>query len=94
MRLRNFSRFLLAFGFLVIQTAAVVHATGHELKPEKNASCEVCALAHAGGGTPLVVDASSIVVPRGIEPALPVVAAAPTRTVARPNSRGPPVILV
>jgi hypothetical protein len=94
MRFPNFSRFLIALGFLVIQTAAVVHATSHELKPETNARCEVCALAHAGGGAPPVLDASSIVVPRGIEPALPVVVAAPLRTVTRPHSRGPPVTLV
>jgi len=94
MRFPVLSRFFIALGFLVIQTAAVVHATSHELKPETNASCEVCALAHAGGGTPLMVDASSIVVPRGIEPTLPLVAAVPLRIIARPNSRGPPVILV
>lgn len=90
MRFRSLSRFLIALGFLAVQTAAVVHATGHELKPEANASCEVCALAHVGGGTPLAVDASSIVVPRGIEPSLPIVAAVQLRPVARPNSRGPP----
>lgn len=94
MRFPVISRFLIALGFLVIQTAAVVHATSHELKQETNSSCEVCALAHAAGGTPLVVDASGIVVPRGIGPALPLVAAAPLRTIARPNSRGPPFILV
>lgn len=94
MRFPVLSRFLIALGFLAVQTAAVVHATGHELKPEANGSCEVCALAHAAGGTPLVVDASSIVVPRGIEPVQPVVRAVPLRTIARPNSRGPPVILV
>ncbi len=94
MRFPKLSRFLVALGFLVIQTAAVVHATSHELKPETNASCEVCALAHAGGGAPPVVDASGIFVPRGIEPVLPVVTAAPARPYARPNSRGPPVILV
>ena len=94
MRFPLLSRFLIALGFLAVQTVAVVHATSHELKAETNASCEVCALAHAAGGTPLVVDASSIVVPRGIEPALPVVTYMPLRAVARPNSRGPPVILV
>ena len=93
MRFPVLTRFLIALGFLVVQTAAVVHATSHELKPETNAGCEVCALAHAAGGTPLLVDASAIVVPRGIEPALPLVAAAPLVAVARPNNRGPPVIL-
>ena len=90
MRFRSLYRFLVALGFLAVQTAAVVHATGHELKPEANASCEVCALAHAGGGTPLALDASSIVVPRGIEPPLPIVAAVQLRPLARPHSRGPP----
>ncbi|MDE0855891.1 MAG: hypothetical protein OSA97_15870 [Nevskia sp.] len=94
MRFPVLTRFLIALGFLVVQTAAVVHATGHELKPETNASCEVCALAHAAGGTPLLPDASAIVVPRGIEPTLPAVTAVPLHTVARPHSRGPPVVLV
>jgi hypothetical protein len=93
MRFPKFSRFLIALGFLVIQTAAVVHATSHELKSETNSNCEVCSLAHAGGGPPPVVDLSGIVVPRGIEPALPAPTAAPLRIIARPNSRGPPVIL-
>jgi hypothetical protein len=94
MRFPVLSRFLVAFGFLVVQTAAVVHATSHELKAESNNSCEVCALAHAAGAAPALIDASAIFIPRSIEPTRPLPAAAPSRTVARPQSRGPPAVLV
>ncbi len=94
MRFPVLSRFLIALGFLAVQTVAVVHATDHELKPETSASCEVCNLAHAAGGTPSVVDASAIVVPRGISPALPAVSLTLVRHTAPANSRGPPVNLV
>lgn len=94
MRFPVLSRFLIALGFLVVQTAAVVHATDHELKPETSASCEVCNLAHAAGGTPLLVDASSLMIPRGIGPALPAASAILLLQTTPPNSRGPPVNLV
>jgi len=87
------SRLLLAFGFLAVQAMAVVHATSHELKPDNSAACEICSLAHAAGGTPVVID-TSILVPQGVAaPVLPPLAAAPTPLYTLPPSRGPPFIL-
>ncbi|MDR3418782.1 MAG: hypothetical protein P4L83_21620 [Nevskia sp.] len=93
MRFSHLSRLLLALGFFAAQLVAVVHATGHELKPERSATCEICALAHAGGGPLAAVDASRIVIPRCEAPAAPVVVAVTVRSIARPNSRGPPLFL-
>jgi hypothetical protein len=93
MRFPLLSRLLLVLGFVAAQTVALAHATSHELKPETSASCEVCALAHAGGGTPAVLDTAAIEVPRCTLYAAPPFAAAPLRPTARPNSRGPPAIL-
>jgi len=51
MRNRSFPHFLLILAFVVGQWFAVVHATKHELTSEKeSATCEVCAVAHGGGG--------------------------------------------
>jgi hypothetical protein len=94
MRFPVLSRFLFALGLLMVQTLALVHATGHELKPEKAAVCEICDLAHLTGGTPAVADASKIVAPRSEEPAIAIPAAVPRRTLARPRSRAPPFRLV
>lgn len=87
------SRLLLAFGFLAVQAMAVVHASSHELKAESSAACEVCALAHAVGGTPVVVDIVAMVPGHVAAPVLPLLAAAPTPPFTLPPSRGPPVIL-
>lgn len=87
------SRLLIALGFFAAQAMAVVHATSHELKPDSGVACEVCALAHAAGAAPAAVDVSAILVPRGTGPILPAVAAIPARPLARPHSRGPPLIL-
>ena len=88
------SRFLVALGFFAVQAMAVVHATTHELKPEGNAACEVCALAHAAGAAPALIDISTLFVPQRVEPPQAFVAAVPARPVARPPCRGPPHILV
>jgi len=87
------SRFLIALGFLAAQAMAVVHATSHELKPDNGAACEVCALAHAAGGTPVMVD-TAVAVPQGTAaPVPPPLAAALTPLYTLPPSRGPPFIL-
>jgi len=86
------SRLLLALAFLATQALAIAHASSHELKAESTVSCEVCMLAHAAGGTPAVIDASAIAVPRGEAPALPAPRQAPPRRVTRPPSRGPPAL--
>ncbi len=87
------SRFLIALGFLAVQAMAVVHATSHELKPDNSAACEVCALAHAAGGTPVVVEAP-ICVPQGVAaPVASPLAAALISFYTLPPSRGPPLIL-
>ena len=88
------SRFLIVLGFVAAQAMAVVHATSHELKPDSGAACEVCALAHAAGGTPVVADTSALLLPQTIELVLPPLAAAPTPHYILPPSRGPPSILV
>jgi hypothetical protein len=86
------SRCLVALGFLAAQAMAVVHASSHELKPDSGVACEVCALAHAAGAAPAMVDAAAILVPRGSGPILPAVSATPARPLARPHSRGPPAL--
>lgn len=86
------TRWLVALGFFAAQTLAVVHATQHELKPEKSAACEICAYAHAGGAAPAAVVAHGSIVPRGEEPVPEHVAAVLLRPIARPNSRGPPIL--
>ena len=93
MRFPVLTRFLFALGLLTVQTFALVHATGHELKAEGNATCEVCDLAHLAGGTPAVLDVSKNPLPRSEEPAPPAVAAVVVRSIARPRSRAPPFTL-
>jgi hypothetical protein len=94
MRFPVLSRFLFALGLLTVQTLAMVHATSHELKPERNAVCEICDLAHVAGAAPAVVDVTKNLVPRSEEPAPPVLAAVNSRSIARPRSRAPPFSLV
>ncbi|HZR34325.1 MAG TPA: hypothetical protein VFA75_03040 [Nevskia sp.] len=87
------SRFLIALGFVAVQAMAVVHATSHELKPDSSAACEICALAHAAGGAPVVVDAATCVPPDVAVPVLSPLAAALDPPFTLPPSRGPPFIL-
>lgn len=87
------SRLLLALGFVAAQALAVVHATSHELKPDSGAACEVCALAHAAGGTPVAADAAAVLLPQVLDPVQPPLAAAPAPRYILPPSRGPPLIL-
>lgn len=87
------SRFLIALGFFAAQAMAVVHATSHELKPDSSAACEICSLAHAAGGTPVVLDTSALALPEAIVPLLSPLAAAPAAPYVLPPSRGPPSIL-
>jgi hypothetical protein len=94
MRFPVLTRFLFALGLLTVQTLALVHATSHELQAERTTSCEVCDLAHLAGGTPAVLDLSKDVLPRGEQPALPVVAEVTRLSIARPRSRAPPFHLV
>jgi hypothetical protein len=87
------SRFLIALGFVAVQAMAVVHATSHELKPDNSAACEICTLAHAAGGTPVVVEAP-LCLPQGVAAPVPApLAAALTPPFTLPPSRGPPLIL-
>ena len=94
MRFAFLSRLLMVLGFVAAQTMALAHATGHELKPDSSPSCEVCALAHAGGGAPAVLDTTVFSVPRCTLNATPLLADATLRPTARPNSRAPPAVLV
>jgi hypothetical protein len=93
MRFPVLSRFLFALGLLTVQSLALVHATSHELKPEKAATCEICDLAHLAGGAPAVLDVSKNLVPHGEQPAQPAPAAVVVRSIARPRSRAPPYTL-
>ena len=85
-------RLLIALGFLATQAMALAHATSHELKAEGSATCEICMLAHAAGGTPAVIDTSAMLVPRHSAPLLPQPRAVPRRPASLPPSRGPPVL--
>ena len=56
MRNRRFVHLALILAFMVGQWMAVVHATKHELVADgDSATCEVCAVAHSGGGLPAAV---------------------------------------
>ncbi len=87
-------RLLLALAFVLGQSLALAHATQHELDTAgKTLSCEICAVAHAGGGLP--GSAPSLPPLAGAAPApLTRLPAAPAGCfVIRPLSRGPPSIL-
>jgi hypothetical protein len=86
-------RCLIALGFLAAQAMAMVHATSHELKPESKAVCAICALAHAAGGTPAVLDTAAPAPPAAVFMVLPPLAAASAPPHVLPPSRGPPAIL-
>jgi hypothetical protein len=83
---------LLVLGFFLGQTAALLHVTQHELSPDDSTACQICVLAHAGGAAPAAVDIAALVVPQpGEQPAYTVTPVF-SRSVSRPNSRGPPLI--
>ena len=87
-------RLLLALAFVLGQACALAHATQHELDSAgKTLSCEICAVAHSGGGVP----ASAPSLPLEQVPDLPVslgsVAASVDGHYPRPPSRGPPLSL-
>lgn len=84
-------RLLLALAFVLGQSFALAHATQHELDTAgKVLSCEICAVAHSGGGLPASAPVPLPVVlpfpaPDSRRPAEPA-----NRYVFRPLSRGPP----
>jgi hypothetical protein len=94
MKFGRLSHTLLALCFLAAQMVAVVHATEHELKPERSAACQICSLAHAAGAAPVAAIPTGLILPHDRERAPLTVAAVELRPIARPNSRGPPLILV
>ncbi len=93
MRFGRLTHALLVAVFVVGQSLALLHATSHELKPERSASCEICAIAHASGAPPASMDLATTWIPRGAEPATLVVPSLPRQAPTRPNSRGPPPFL-
>lgn len=84
-------RLLLALAFALGQSFALAHATLHELDTAGKAfSCEICAVAHSGGGLP-----GSAPTPPALSPVFPAPearqpAAPAERFLYRPPSRGPP----
>jgi hypothetical protein len=90
-RIQRTSLWLAALLF-VGQVLAVAHATQHELAAQGDqVSCEICIVAHAGGGTPAPVQAPEL--PR-VE-SQPLIAYRPAplarRAIERPRSRAPPL---
>jgi hypothetical protein len=84
-------RLLLAFVFVLGQSFALAHATQHEFDSAgKTLSCEICAVAHSGGGLPssaplLPALQAAYLPPVSPRPAVPTDLDRP-----RPQSRGPP----
>lgn len=90
MRMKRRPLLLLCVAFLLAQFAALLHVTQHELAPDGNADCEICAVAHVSAPpTPMFV---SPLQPSYVES----VARTAPRTVitkfvhARPPATGPP----
>ncbi len=84
-------RLLLALGFVLGQSFALVHATQHELDSAgKTLSCEICAVAHAGGGLPGSAPPLPAIVGAFPAPDVRLPAAPAERSFYRPLSRGPP----
>jgi hypothetical protein len=83
-------RLVFSLGLLLGQTAAVVHATSHQIAPDRDASCQLCAAAHGAGGTPAplrIIVATSFLLP----PAAPVPESVCARlTLVCPPGTGPP----
>jgi hypothetical protein len=84
-------RLLLALAFVLGQSFALAHATQHELDSAgKTLSCEICAVAHAGGGLPGSAPLLPTLVPCSPAPDTRLPAAPSGCYVIRPLSRGPP----
>jgi hypothetical protein len=82
----------LAALLFVGQVLAVAHATQHEIAAQGDQiSCEICIVAHGGGGAPATVQAPEL--PR-VE-SQPLIAYLPAplarRAIDRPRSRAPPL---
>lgn len=94
MRMKSRPLLLLCAAFLLAQFAALLHVTQHELAPDGNADCEICAVAHV----------SAPPTPTFISPLLPgyvesVTRATPRATItkffhARPPATGPPAVRI
>jgi hypothetical protein len=93
MRNRRLPQFLLILAIVVGQWLAVVHATQHELSaPDESISCDICAVAHSGGGLPVVITLFIAFAFREFisfpQPAAVVI----RRTVVLPQGRAPPAL--
>ncbi len=85
---------LLALAFALGQWFAVVHTTQHELNgADKLVACEICAVGHAAAAPPSAV-ALTVAFFRSTEAPVALPAAVPQRkSLYRPPTRGPPVLL-
>jgi hypothetical protein len=84
-------RLLLAFVFAVGQSFALAHATQHEFDSAgKTLSCEICAVAHSGGGLPSSAPVLPALQTAALPPATPRPASPTDLHRPRPQSRGPP----
>jgi hypothetical protein len=93
MRFGRLAHALIVAAFLAGQWLALLHATQHELKPERTVACELCTLAHAAGAPPAAIELAAALIPRGAQPVCRSLPCRPRRPLTRPNSRGPPLFL-
>ncbi len=94
MKLGRTSRILLVLAFLMGQMFALSHSIHHELLAHGKTPCEICAVAHASAVPPAPLLPVAQVIPHGMVEAMPALAPSDRRPFARPNTRGPPAILV
>ena len=84
--------FVAILGFVVGQWFAIIHATQHELSDSDTDGCQVCSLAHATGGAPAALSLPVDTAPLSEPPPEPAIETVALRPIARPRSRGPPLL--
>lgn len=90
---RRYALLLIALlGFVIGQWFAVIHATQHELSAGHTDSCQICAVAHAAGGTPAVSLVPAATARHSKELPAPVIERAALQPIARPRCRAPPFL--
>lgn len=92
-RTRRLPNFLLILAILVGQWLTVVHATQHELSaPDESISCDICAVAHSGGGIPVVIALFFAFAFREFFPLTQPAAVVIRRAFVLPQGRAPPTL--
>jgi hypothetical protein len=88
------THWLLVLGFLLGQTLALVHATGHEvMSGNASPSCASCAVAHSPGAAPDAITSADVPYLAGTAPALVRDEPFSPPAALYPPSRGPPTLL-